>query len=109
MALKHTNLSKDGTENYKPRRFRVVGDQVIEESDVVVHSFMVGDAEDPDLVAGFSIQDWQKSEQGRWVYEHCTETPYWRRVLDHYAFGYQYKILARMTKQNETFFKLKFK
>ena len=109
MAFSITNFSKDGTEHYKPRRWRIVDGVSIEESDVVVHSFVVGDAEDPGLVAGFSIQDWQKSESGRWVYEHCIESPYWVRMMDHYSFGYQYKILARMTKQNETFFKMKFK
>jgi hypothetical protein len=109
MAFKVTNFFKDGTEHYKPRRVRIIDGVAVEESDVLVHSFMVGDAEDPDLIAGFSIQDWQKSESGRWVYEHCVEPPYWVRMMDHLAFGYQYKILARMTKKNETFFKLKFK
>jgi hypothetical protein len=109
MALKQTNFIKDGTENFKPRRFRVVGDCVVEELDVVVHTFNIGDAEDPDLIAGFSIQDWQKSESGRWVYENCVETPYWIRAMDHLSYGYQYRIVARLTKQNETFFKLKFK
>jgi hypothetical protein len=109
MAFKITDLSKDGTENFKPKRFRVVGDRVVEESDVVVYTFNIGDAEDPDLIAGFAIQDWQKSESGRWVYENCVETPYWVRAMDHLSYGYQYRIVARLTKQNETFFKLKFK
>ena len=109
MALSVTNFTKDGIEHYKPRRVRIVDGVHIEESDVLVHEFTVGDAEDPDLIAGFSIQDWQKSESGRWVYEHCVEEPYWIRMMDHLAWGYQYKILARMTKKNETFFKLKYK
>ena len=109
MALNVTNFTKDGSEHYKPRRWREVDGVAVEESDVVVHHFFVGDTEDPDLVAGFSIQDWQKSEQGRWVYEHCVEEPYWVRMIDHFAYGYQYKILARLTKQNQTFFELKFK
>lgn len=109
MELKVTNFVTDGSENYKPRRFRVIDGVAVEESDVLVHEFTVGDTEDPDLIAGFSIQDWQKSEQGRWVYDNCVESPYWVRMMDHLAWGYQYRIFARMTKQNETFFELKFK
>lgn len=109
MALKQTDFSKDGTEHYKPRQWRVVGNVAVEESDVAVYSFIIGDTEDPDLIAGFSIQDWQKSESGRWVYEHCVEFPYWIRRMDLMSYGYQYVIMARLSKQNETFFKLKFK
>lgn len=109
MARSITNFAKDGTEHYKPCRVRVVNGIAIEESDVLVHEFTVGDTEDPDLIAGFSIQDWQKSESGRWVYEHCAEHPYWVRMMDLMAYGYQYRIFARMNKQNETFFKLKYK
>lgn len=109
MALKVTNFSKDGTEYRKPRRVRVIDGVAVEESDVVVFTFTVGDTEDPDLIAGFNIQDWQKSELGRWVYEHCVEPPYWIRRMDLMSYGYQYVIMARLTKQNETFFKLKYK
>lgn len=104
-----TDYLRDGSEHYKPRKWRVVGDQVIEESDVVVHVFNVGDTEDPDLVAGFQIMDWQKSASGHWVNENCIGEPYWVRALDHNSYGYQYRIVARLTKQNQTFFELKFK
>lgn len=103
------NYQKDGSEHYKPRQVRVVDGVAIDEADVIVYSFVIGDTEDPDLIAGFSIQDWQKSEPGRWVYDHCVESPYWVRVMDQFSFGYQYRIMARLSKQNETFFKLKFK
>jgi len=109
MAFSVTDFTKDGREHYKPQLWRIVDGVDIEESDVLVHMFTVSDTEDPDIIAGFNIQDWQKSEPGRWVYENCAEAPYWIRIMDHFAFGYQYKILARMTKQHETFFKLKFK
>ena len=54
MALKVTNFVTDGSENYKPRRIRVIDGVAVEESDVLVHEFTVGDTEDPDLIAGFS-------------------------------------------------------
>jgi hypothetical protein len=104
-----SRIRPDGSHLYQPRRCRLVGDTVVEESDVVVHVFNVGDAEDPDLIAGFQIMDWQKSEAGYWVNNNCIGEVYWIRALDHLSYGYQYRIVARLTKQNETFFKLKFK
>jgi hypothetical protein len=94
---------------FKPPSFRRIDDQVIEESDVAVFTFNIGDTEDPDIIAGFSIQDWQKSESGRWVHAHCVEIPYWIRRMTPMVYGYQYVIMTRLTKQNETFFKMKFK
>jgi hypothetical protein len=109
MATKVTNFFKDGTENYKPSRVRIVGDRAIEESDVVVHIFNIGDTEDPDLIAGLQMMDWQNSEPGQWINKNCIGELYWMRMMDHLSYGYQYRIVARLTKQNETFFKLKFK
>jgi hypothetical protein len=109
MALSVTDFIKDGKEHYKPRLWRIVDGVDIEESDVVVHIFNISDTEDPDLIAGFQIMDWQKSAAGQWVNENLIGELYWVRGLDHNSYGYQYRIVARLTKQNETFFKLKFK
>jgi hypothetical protein len=104
-----SKLFADGSQYYKPHLSRLVEGAVVEESDVVVHIFGIGDAEDPDLVAGFQIMDWQNSAAGQWVNENCIGELYWVRGLDHLSYGYQYRIVARLSKQNETFFKLKFK
>jgi hypothetical protein len=109
MALKQTNFSKDGSEHYKPTRVRVIDGVAVEESDVVVHTFSISDTEDPDLIAGFQMMDWQNSAAGQWINENLIGELYWVRGLDHLSYGYQYRIVARLTKQNETFFKLKFK
>jgi hypothetical protein len=99
----------DGSEHYKPRSVRLVGNEAVEESDVVVHQFAVGDSDDPDIIAGFNISDWQKTEIGQWVIEHCVERPYWVRSMNTWTYSYQYRIMARLRKQDQTFFELKFR
>lgn len=104
------NIYNDGSQQFKPPRVRVIDGFAVEESDVVVHTFGVGDADDPDLLAGLSIHDWSRTEAGIWVMANCVEPPYWiRRINSANYFGYMYSIVARLTKQNETYFKLKFK
>jgi hypothetical protein len=41
--------------------------------------------------------------------DHAVEKPYWIRQMDHISYGIQYKIIARLSEPNQTFFKLKFK
>lgn len=99
----------DGSEHYKPRQWRLVDGVVVEESDVIVHQFSVGDSEDPDIIAGFNITDWQKTEVGQWVFKHCIGEPYWVRSVNTWSYSYQYRIMARLRKQDQTFFELKFR
>jgi hypothetical protein len=74
----------------------------------MVHSFPVGDVEDPDLYAGQPLWEWQESEAGAWVAEHAHDKPYWVRRTDQYSFGFRYYIFARLTESDQVFFKLKF-
>jgi hypothetical protein len=99
----------DGSEHYKPRSFKLVGDEVVEESDVMVHQFAIGDSDDPDIIAGFNLAEWQNSEAGRWVFEHCVGEPYWVRSMNTWTYAYQYRIMARLRKQDQTFFELRFR
>jgi hypothetical protein len=99
----------DGSEHYKPRSVRLVGDKAVEESDVMVAQFSLGDTEDPDIVIGFFISEWEKTEAGQWVFEHCVERPYWVRSMNTWSYNYQYRIMARLRKQDQTFFELKFR
>ena len=43
--------------------------------EVCLHSFSMGDVEDPYLYAGFPIHEWQQTEHGKWVMEHAVEPP----------------------------------
>jgi hypothetical protein len=78
-------------------------------TEIVVHTFSVGDSEDPDLYAGESLWNWQQSESGKWVMENAFEKPSWHRHNDHMSYSYKYQIRARLTPEQITFFELKFK
>ena len=45
---------------------------------------------------------------GKFVMEHAVEKPYWMRQIDHSSYGYRYRIMARLSEPNQTFFRLKF-
>ena len=63
---------------------------------VVVHTFTMGDVEDPDLYAAEPLWKWQDSEQGKFVMEHAVDQPEWHRQLDHTSYGYRYAITAEL-------------
>ena len=81
----------------KPVRFR----------DVCVHEIKMGDVEDPDLCVASPIWDWQNSDAGQFVMEHAEDKPYWTRHTDPSIYGHLYRIMARLSEQNETFWRLK--
>jgi len=78
-------------------------------TEIVVHSFSLGDVDDPDIYAGEPIWNWQQSESGKWVMENAFEKPSWHRHIDPMTYGYKYQIRARLTPEQITFFELKFK
>ena len=95
--------------HYKAEEYRIIDDRVIRFNDICVHEFTMGDVEDPDLYAAQPIWEWQESEAGKFIMEHAVEAPYWIRQVDYSSYGHKYKIMARLSEQNQTFFKLKFK
>jgi len=78
------------------KEFTIVGDRVEQAKTVVVHSFSMGDVEDPDLYAAEPLIKWEKSEAGQWVMNNAVETPSWHRMADPYNYGYRYEIRARL-------------
>ena len=90
-------------------RYMIINDQVEEVREILVHEFTMGDVEDPDLYAAQPLWEWQESEAGKFVMAHAVEPPYWIRQVDHNSYGHRYKIIARLSEPNQTFFKLKFK
>jgi hypothetical protein len=77
-------------------RYTIVGDHVEEIKEVVVHTFTMGDVEDPDLYAAEPLMQWQNSEQGQWVMKNAAETPMWHRHVDPVSFGYKFSITAKL-------------
>lgn len=75
---------------------------------VLVHEFLMGDNEDPEIYAAEPIYNWQQSDSGRWVMEHSCPEPSWTVSLDHNIYGYKVRIVANLTDEQRTFFQLKY-
>jgi len=82
---------------HKPPRhkYNIVGDRVEECKEFVVHSFQMGDVEDPDLYAAEPLWKWQNSDIGQWVMKNAADTPTWHRMADAVTYGYRYQIRAK--------------
>jgi hypothetical protein len=76
--------------------YNIVGDRIEECREVIVHSFSMGDVEDPDLYAAQPLCEWEHSELGQWVMQNAVETPTWHRMVDQTSFGYKYQIRAKL-------------
>ena len=76
--------------------------------EVIVHSIMMGDVEDPDLFVAEPIWKWQQTDEGKWVMEHSLEKPMWRRHMDVTHYGYRYDIIAYLDGADLTYWKVKY-
>ena len=74
---------------------------------VIVHSFRMGDVEDPDLYAAQPLWEWQQSEMGAWVMERSVETPIWHRRMNNNQFHTEYAVQAFLKGIDYTFWVLK--
>lgn len=81
----------------KINKYMIINDRAEEIKEVVVHSFTMGDVEDPDLYAAQPMIEWEKSPAGQWVMEHAIDTPEWFRLADPVSYGYRYQIRAKLT------------
>ena len=94
--------------NWQASEVRVEDGLAVRYSDVCVHEFRIGDVEDPEIYAGEPLWNWQESEAGKWVMENAVGEPYWISSLDQLTWGHHFKIMARLSEQNQTYFRLKF-
>ena len=97
----------DKPKHWQPYQVKIIGDKAVAFRDVIVHTIRMGDVEDPDLFVAQPISQWQDSDAGRFIMEHAVEKPYWHRSIDPGSYGHRYDIVARLSEQNETFWKLK--
>jgi len=93
----------------KINQYMIIEDRVEEVREVVVHSFQMGDVEDPDLYAAQPLWEWQESPAGQWVMEHAIEPPEWHRMADPMSYGYTYRIMAKLSGPALTEFLLRHK
>jgi hypothetical protein len=98
----------DNHEHWQPAETRIIEGLPVRFRDVCVHEFTVCDVEDPVLYAGSPLLTWQESAAGKWIMENAEEQPYWIKNLDHYSYMYRFRVMARLSEFNETFFRLKY-
>jgi hypothetical protein len=74
---------------------------------ITLHTFTMGDVEDPYLYAAFPISEWQKTEHGQWCMEHAIgESEFWCRA-DPNTYGFRVVITGELSEQDCTYLKLK--
>jgi hypothetical protein len=93
--------------NYRPPEVKIINKRPVRFRDICVYEFFITVVEDSDIMAGEPLWQWQHSDQGQWIMEHAAEKPYWIRAIDHVTFGYQYRIMARLSEQMECFWRLR--
>lgn len=88
--------------------YKVKNNEEIEEIHrIVVHHFMVGDVEDPDLYAAQPLYEWEHSEQGKFVMTNSIGKPEWQRYLNSDSYSYEYVITAKLEKKKLSEFYLR--
>lgn len=75
---------------------------------VLVHKIKVGDVDDPDLIVGWAMYDWQQTEVGKYVMKNSVTKPYWQRDIDVESFGLTYSIYAEFNHIDYTYYKLRY-
>ena len=76
---------------------------------MVLHSFTMGDVEDPYLYAGFPISEWQQTEMGQWVMANVIEPPVFTIQPDILSMGHCVVITGKLNPEAETYFTLKYR
>lgn len=95
--------------HWTPSEVKIIDGVVVKYQDVLVHTFRLGDVEDPAIYAAGPIYEWQKTDAGRWVMDHSVKEPYWTKRMDYHSYGYECNIFARLRESDAVFFNLKFK
>lgn len=74
----------------------------------LLHSFSLGDVDDPEIYAALPIHDWQQTEVGKWCMEHMVNEGTFVCQTDPYTFGYRIIILGELSESDHTYFQLKY-
>jgi hypothetical protein len=99
--------SREQPDHWQPAEVKIIDSRAVRFRDVCVHQIHMGDVEDPDLFVAEPIWKWQQTDAGRFIMEHAVDKPYWTRSMDYSSYGHTYRIVARLSEQNETFWQLK--
>jgi hypothetical protein len=75
---------------------------------MIFHEFTLGDVEDPEVYAASPLYEWQQTEMGKWVMEHCAD-PTYKVMVDQNTFGYKVTIYGNLSAENAIYFTLKYR
>ena len=88
-------------------QYMLTDNRVDEIHNVTVHTFKMGDVDDPELYAAQPLWEWQQSEEGKWVMEHAVETPSWHQHQTPFDFHYLFAVRAKLKARDYSYFLLK--
>lgn len=97
----------DWRQTTNPKTVKVIDGRAVVYSDVLVHFFKLGDVEDVDVYAANPIYEWRQTEQGQWAMEHTVAPLYYMSQTDYTTFGINVAVFARLSEQDQVFWKLK--
>jgi hypothetical protein len=106
MAMTHSTSTE--STHWRPERVEIIDGRPVRFRDVCVYEFLLSDVEDPEIYLAGPVSNWQNSESGQWVMTHAAQPPYWIKNMDAASYMYQVRIMARLSEQNQTFYRLKF-
>lgn len=73
---------------------------------IVLHSFTLGDCEDPEIYAAYPILEWEQSEMGVWAKEFAGDLSYHIRI-DPNSWGHCVDITGELDEIHQVEFALK--
>jgi hypothetical protein len=75
---------------------------------VIVHSFLIHDLnDDPVLLAGEKLYEWEHSEPGQFIISRAKKMPKWTYYLDSLTYSYRFDISAEIDEKSITEYYLK--
>lgn len=74
----------------------------------ILHTFQLGDVDDPEIYAAQSLWEWEQSEVGQWCMKNCVDTPTYTISMDITQYGYRVTISGNLREHDNTYFMLKY-
>lgn len=93
--------------HWRPEEVKIIEGSPVRFRDVCVHEFNLGDVDDVEIYVAGPIWDWQQSAAGAWIMEHAVNPPYWIQNIEPATYCYRIRIMARLSDQDQTFWRLK--
>ena len=75
-------------------------------AEYVLHTFTMGDVEDPEIYVAAPIYEWQQTEIGKWCMAHA-EDPTYHISPDDFSYGYIVTVKGTLKDKYATLYELK--